>query len=275
MNRDKLRQVLVIFFAVGQWVSAGLTNGGFEGSSAQGQGLAPNYFLPAGYTFSIWFVIMVLSVVYVVYQLQEAQKTRELHRRIGWPVLLNTILFSVWLAVAIQPGPAWLLGTVLVITLMLACNIAIFIELRRLAPALTPADRWLAVVPASIYFAWLMVATIANVTSYLYGIGVTAGDFGPIIGAGLLATAVGITAWVLSLYNIPAGAYAFGLTVAWAAVGIAVQNLAQSPLVTAVAALAALITLLLTVFMAPRGSTPPPVTGQADAPRRSPSPETA
>lgn len=265
MLSDKLRQFFVLFFAIGQFVTTALLSTAFNEVSDRTSAGSPVYFLPAGYTFAIWGLIMVLSLVYAMYQIFPKQADQEVHRRIGWFVMLNTIFFSIWLALAVQSGsytspdfqPVWILATVGIIIGMLVMNIFAFLNLRDLSSTLTRADRWLAAVPVSVYFGWLSVATIANTTSYLYGAGWTGAEYGALITVALLIVAVVITGFVILLYNITEGTVAYGAVVMWAALGIAAGNVNQSWLVTVTAGVVAMLILLLTILSVNRQHFPP------------------
>ncbi|MEM8535187.1 MAG: hypothetical protein AAGF95_30395 [Chloroflexota bacterium] len=265
MSLHSLRRFFVLFFAIGQIVTTALLSTAFNEVSDSARSGSPVYFLPAGYTFAIWGMIMVLSLVYAVYQLLPKQADHASHRRIGSFVMVNTMFFSIWVALAVQSGsctsstfqPLWILATVAVITGMLVMNIFAFLNLRDLSATLSRTDRWLAVVPVSVYFGWLSVATIANTTSYLYGAGWTGTQYGALITVALLIVALVITGFVILLYNITEGTVAYGAVVTWAALGIAAANVGQSLLVTITAGVVAILILLLTMLSVSREHFPP------------------
>lgn len=251
-----LRPVLVLIFAILQFITPAVVNQAFEEVSNSANGSTPIYFLPADYTFAIWGVITLLSGVYAIYQLLPSQINREIHQRIGWFVLINTIFFSIWLVFSIQSGtygsanfqPLWILATVIVIIGMLAMNIIIFLRLREMTDQLTTGDRWFVAVPTAVYFGWLSVATIANTTSFLYGAGWTGERYGEVITAALLIVAAIITSAVILRFTTTQGAVAYSAVVIWASIGIAAQNLNQSRLVTIVALVVAGIVLVINII---------------------------
>lgn len=265
MPLNSLRRFLVLFFAIGQFITTALLSTAFNEVSDSTRLGSPVYFLPAGYTFAIWGVIMVLSLVYAVYQILPKQAEREVHRRIGWFVMINTIFFSVWVAIAVQSGsytspdfqPLWILATIPIIIGMLLMNIFAFLNLRDLSSTLTRTDRWFAAVPVSVYFGWLSVATIANTTSYFYGAGWTGTQYGALITVALLIVALVIAGFVILLYNITEGTVAYGAVVMWAALGIAAANVSQSLLVTITAGVVATLILLITMLSVNEKNVPP------------------
>ncbi|NOK59464.1 MAG: tryptophan-rich sensory protein [Chloroflexi bacterium AL-W] len=254
MFQDRIRQLLVVVFAILQFVTPVFFGDIFdESSTMSGQ---PIYFVPAGYTFLIWSVIVFLSATYATYQILPGQTERVLHRCIGWYVMLNTLFFSLWLWAAAQQGtfgtpnfqPIWILLTVIIIIGMLLMNILAFNHLRALKGQLTDRDMWLVQVPVSVYFGWLSVATIANTTAYLYGIGWTGELWGVPLTVALLCVAAIITGSVLLLFNNIQGAITYGAIIIWATIGIALENRSQSLAVTVTAVLVAVTILLVTMY---------------------------
>lgn len=216
------------------------------------------YFLPAGFTFAIWGMIIIGSVVYAVYQTLPAQTERTVHRQIGWPLMVNSIFFSVWTVLAIAAGPVdtpefqpgFLLGTVVVLAGMLAATGIAFVRLHGLMPQLDQTDRWLAAFPAALYYAWLNVAAIANTTSYLYGIGLRSN--GALWATLLIGVAVVLACVTIIATRGPQLTGAYAGVILWALLGIAINNLDQSALVTGAAAAAAIIVAAVTVYRGPQ-----------------------
>lgn len=236
MFQDRIRQLLVVVFAILQFVTPMFFGDIFDESSTVS--VQPIYFVPAGYTFLIWSVIVFLSATYATYQILPGQTKRVLHRRIGWSVMLNTLLFSLWLWAAAQQGtfgtpnfqPIWILLTVIIIIGMLLMNILAFNHLRALKGQLTRRDMWLVQVPVSVYFGWLNLATIANTVAAI------------------------ITGSVLLLFNNIQGTIAYGAVIIWATIGIALENCSLSLAVTVTAVLVAVTILLVTMYSVNRDS---------------------
>jgi translocator protein len=258
-----LRPVLVLIFAILQFVTPVIVGNAFDEVSSSAGRRTPIYFVPADYTFGIWGLITLLSAVYAIYQILPNQISRDVHQRIGWFVLINTIFFSIWLILAVQSGrygtenfqPLWILATVIVIIGMLVMNILIFLRLSEMTDQLTVADRWFVVIPTAVYFGWLTVATIANTTSYLYGIGWSGEQYGQFIAAALLVVAAVIASAVILRFTTTHGAVAYSAVIIWAAIGIAVENLNQSRFVTITALLVAGAILVVNIISV---NQPPP-----------------
>ncbi|MEO0598577.1 MAG: hypothetical protein AAF126_20885, partial [Chloroflexota bacterium] len=68
MYADRLRQILVIIFTIGQFVTGYIAGQVFGDVPREALYTEPIYFLPASYTFAVWGVILIFSVVYAIYQ---------------------------------------------------------------------------------------------------------------------------------------------------------------------------------------------------------------
>ena len=120
----------------------------------------PNLFAPAGYAFAIWGLIYTLLAIYVGYQF--LQKDDILTSRINRLFILNAIFNAGWLF-------AWHYD---VIWLSVVLMLGLLITLIKIADilrqsALTKKERFLVRLPFSVYFGWITVATIANITILL------------------------------------------------------------------------------------------------------------
>ncbi len=127
----------------------------------------PNLFAPAGAAFSIWCLIYLLLGVYIIYQfINKSKKTEELIKKIT-PFFIGTSLANIsWIF-------AWhydYIGiSVLIMTVLLFLLIKIADILR--AEKFTLLEKFFIKLPFSIYFGWITVATIANITVFLVSIG--------------------------------------------------------------------------------------------------------
>ena len=257
---DRLRQILVISFMVGQWFTAIVLGGSLDGASTN----ANTYFIPADITFIVWSFIYLGSTVYAIYQALPHQRERVLHRRVGGFIALNSLLCTVWNSTAIigtQSGnpPFYVLVTVLLIIGMCYALTRVFIALRELDANLTNTDRWLVQVPASIYFAWLNVAVIANTTSLLVAYGITGEPNGAIWSVVMIMVAIMLTSLMI-LYTRPSlGTISYSIVIVWAFVGINLGNAEKSALVGTVALFAAALVAavaLVRLIMRTSSSTP-------------------
>lgn len=207
----------MVFFAIGQLISP-IFNAVFGGSFTTSNRNGEPPLTPAGYTFSIWFVIEVLSVAYAVFAVRRRrQADADLIDRLSRPLLVVFAGFSVWLLAA-EVEPTWSTLVVIVImfvALLLALRIALA-ERQRIAawPRLGQVLLWWTL---GLYAGWISVAMWLNLTTALAGAGApitgTVGILGQIATlAGALGTALIILAWTRGL--VP-----YAVAVCWGLVG--------------------------------------------------------
>lgn len=127
----------------------------------------PNLFAPAGLTFSIWGLIYLLLAGYVVYQFTKIGQSREtLFKKIN-PLFIATSLANIaWIF-------AWhydFIGLSVVIMAVLLFSLIKIADILR-SELFSAQEQLFISVPFSIYFGWITVATIANITVFLVSIG--------------------------------------------------------------------------------------------------------
>lgn len=124
----------------------------------------PNLFAPAGYTFSIWGAIYVLLGIYVIYQLRRTKGN--LVEKVSKIFIVNALLNATWIFTWHYD---WIWLSVIVMLGLLFSLIKIADILR--VSDLTQKEQWTVRLPFSVYFGWITVATIANITTFLVSIG--------------------------------------------------------------------------------------------------------
>ncbi len=131
----------------------------------------PNLLVPAPYVFSIWGVIYLLIIGYVLYQFGLFRKKGEpvntsLLRKTGIDFIVTCLLNAAWLF-------AWHYGLLIlsfgIIVLYLLTLISLEIMISK--ETLSKREALLIRLPFSVNFGWLTVATIANATALLVGLG--------------------------------------------------------------------------------------------------------
>ncbi len=130
--------------------------------------LYPSLFTPAGITFSIWGVIYTLLLCFLLIPpiWLFALRQRPVVPVSTYVVFIISCLWnSLWI-VCWHYG--WMAISVVVMVLLLASLIGIYVQLSALP--LTFVQRCVIRLPFSIYLAWIVVATVANVTSLLVAI---------------------------------------------------------------------------------------------------------
>lgn len=181
----------------------------------------PNLFAPAGITFAIWGVIYILLGVYTLYQLGllgrlDAEKSA-LVRKVNVLFLTSSVANSAWIF-------CWhyrQIGlSVLLMLVILGCLLRVALTLR--AAHLTRAEQWKLRVPLSVYFGWITIATIANVTTLLVDLGWNRFGLSEPVWT-VIILAVGLLITSLTTFNNRDVAY--GLVPVWAYAGILWKHL--------------------------------------------------
>jgi len=243
MSKDTLRQVVNLFsvilaLAVNILASALPLNGQNTGEISDRFQV---YFVPAGYVFAIWGVIYLGWIAFTIYQFLPAQKENPRLRRLGYLFALSGAFNAAWLF-------CWhynLFGlSVLVMLVLLALLIASYLKLNIGRESVSALERWCVDIPFSLYLGWITVATVANVSDYLYLIEWNGFGFAPQVWAVimlLVASSLGAL-MVVKRYDA-----AYVLVLVWSFIGIAVKQ-ADVPLVAVTAWFLALVALGLAVF---------------------------
>lgn len=199
------------------------------------------YFVPAGYVFAIWGIIYIGWIAFAVYQALPAQKESPRLRRLGYLFALSGIFNAAWLF-------TWhynIFGLgVLVMLSLLGLLIASYLRLDVGRAPVSNTEKWCVDIPFSIYLGWISVATIANITDWLYFVGWDGLGLAPQVWAVILLAVASLLGLMMVLARRDV---AFLLVFVWSFAGIAVKQAAQ-PLVAYSAWTAALLALALAVF---------------------------
>lgn len=130
----------------------------------------PNLFAPAAVAFAIWGVIYMGLAIMILYQLGlfkgKTGVNQEVFQGIGHYFWISSFANVAWV---ISWHYQWI-GLSLVFMIMILVSL-ILASVKLNAMDLTKKDHYLVRVPISIYFGWITVATIANVTVFLVSLG--------------------------------------------------------------------------------------------------------
>jgi hypothetical protein len=184
----------------------------------------PTLFTPAGITFSIWGLIYLGLSAFCVYHLIKAFKASPDHeanvdvQKLGILFMLNNLATGLWTIAWVNE---WLAVSVILIVLQLITLLAMHLRLNIYNPARAAASRWLTQVPLSLYFGWIIIATVANISSAL--VGADWGGFGLSDGAWaviIIAMATLVVTFVVISRRNPV----VGLVGIWALYGIILKH---------------------------------------------------
>ncbi|MGV8909742.1 MAG: TspO/MBR family protein [Propionicimonas sp.] len=244
---DRMRQWLVtagaVFMIFGTLYGFGLIGTPVEQSSGGSLSAEATLLAPAVRAFSIWSVIYVGLIGYVVWQWLPANTDSPRARRIGWLSALSMALNGLWLLV-VQVGALWLSVAVIV---ALAATLGELMRRLGQPRASGSAEKLLVDGTFGLYLGWVAVATLANVTATLVASGVDPGGET----AEYLAVAVLAVGALLGavLARVLGGRIGVAAAMAWGLFWIAVGRLTGEPasdLAGVTAAIAAAVVVVAT-----------------------------
>jgi hypothetical protein len=185
----------------------------------------PNLFVPSGLTFSIWGIIYILLAIYVTYNLVQAIKMPEQSisfiQRIGLLFIITCIANIAWIF-------SWhykvLPLSLILMVILLGVLAAIYTRLNVGRSVAGPTEKYLVHLPMSIYFGWITVATIANVTALLVAYKWNRFGFSEQVWA-IVMIGIGTALALLMLFYRKDLFYA--LVVDWAVLGILIKRTAD------------------------------------------------
>jgi hypothetical protein len=172
---------------------------------------------PAGYAFSIWGVIYLWLLVSAGFGLIKRDTPADWDAP-RWPLFISIGLGASWIAVAlsapvIATAMIWVMGAGAVLALLRAPN----------------RDRALAALPIGLYAGWLTAASCVALASILMGHNILS----PLVASwACLALALAIAVPISQRSRIPT----YPIAIAWALIGVVVQNATLYPALAGAAA---------------------------------------
>jgi len=223
-----------------------------EFNTGQISGFYPNYFVPAGFTFSIWGIIYLFLLNYSISYTYFTIKQRQ------FPDIkkyLDTITPYYWFTCILNAG--WILVwhylqvgvSVLIMLAFLFSLIQIFVIMQKQVLTIKPLYQFLIKTPFSIYLGWISVATIANITALLVHVKWSGFGIDPIYWTILMisiAIVLGIY-FIVFFKNI-----AHPLVLVWALWGIKAAQGPKSELINQLTVIGILVLVSLIVRVAIR-----------------------
>lgn len=168
-----------------------------------------NLFTPAGITFSIWGVIYTLLFIYVISTFNFMDK------KIAIAFIVSSIFNGAWI---ICWHYQWLLMSLIIMILLLITLTYINEVIHKTNTTITVK------IPFQIYWGWISVATIANVTVYLVHLNWQGFNISPEIWTQIVI-AIGTLLGIAVLHFRKA--YAFAFVIIWAYIGILIRHINQ------------------------------------------------
>lgn len=214
-------------------------------TTAQVSDSYPNLFAPAGITFAIWGIIYTLLAIYCVRIFRHLgrrhdKKADVLAQEVVPTFIAVSVINTLWL-ISWQYKVIWL-SVVLIITLLaLLARVNKQTHNKRLS-----WQDWASIkLPFSVYFGWVTVATIANITVWLVSMGWNGAGIGPepwTVTVLIVGALVGIhNAWRLK-------DWAYLAVFVWAYFGIWLKHVSNTGFGGAYPAVITTLTILLGVL---------------------------
>jgi hypothetical protein len=172
--------------------------------------LYPSLFTPAGITFSIWSLIYLLLIGFVIIQ------WRVIHQ----PYFIE---ISLWFILSCAANASWIIAwhylytaaSVFIMVILLIALLNIFLLLHPLK--FDMLGNIFIRLPFTIYFSWIGVATIANISALLVSLKWNGEPLNETIWTiTMMVIAAGLSAYISLKYNSPA----YMLVTIWALTGI-------------------------------------------------------
>jgi benzodiazapine receptor len=199
------------------------------------------YFVPAGYVFSIWSIIYIGWIAFLIFQFLPSQKENPRLRRLGYLFALSNLANAAWLF-------CWHYNqfglSVLVMLTLLGLLIAGYLRLDVNRSRVSRLEYWSVDVLFSVYLGWITVATVANVQDWLYFVGWDGFGIPGQIWAVIMLVVASLLGLAMAITRRDVGYLA---VLIWAFIGIAVKQ-ASVPLVATSAWIAAAFMLGLAIL---------------------------
>lgn len=265
---DRVRQLLVtaaaVFMVLGTLFGFGVIGTRVEESSGGSLSATATLLAPAVRAFSIWSVIYLGLIAYVVWQWLPANTSSPRARRIGVLSAVSMVLNGGWLLIT-QVG--WLWVSVIVI---LALALTLGELMRRLGPShdVSLVEKIVVDGTFGLYLGWVSVATAANITATLVASGVNPPlPVAEWLAVAVLAVAAGIGVVLARVLGARIGVAA---AMAWGLGWIAVGRLAGEPASTLTGVAAAVAAAVVVAAAAVTGvrRTEQPLAGSASQPKQ-------
>lgn len=199
------------------------------------------FFVPAGYVFAIWGIIYIGWIAFTVYQFLPSQKESPRLRKLGWLFAISGLFNAGWLFTWHYNLFGW---SVIVMLTLLLLLIASYLRLNVGRTEVSNAEKWSMDIPFSIYLGWISVATIANVTDWLYWIQWSGLGIAPQVWAVIMLAVAALVGLLMAVTRRDSG---YLLVFVWSFIGIAVKQAAE-PVVANSAWAAAALALVLAVY---------------------------
>ena len=178
-----------------------------------------NLFAPAGITFAIWGLIYFMLGLFTLYQFGLfgwGKLNEKIIERVSVLFILTSIVNLLWIF-------AWHYNIIFLSMILIVTLLVLLIKIADLVnnKDITIKERIFVCTPFSIYFGWITIATIANITVLLVSLKWDGFGISPVIWT-MLILLVGTIIGILRMFKDVNPAY--GLVFVWAYLGIWIKH---------------------------------------------------
>ena len=178
-----------------------------------------NLFAPAGITFAIWGLIYFMLGLFTLYQFGLfgwGKLNEKIIERVSVLFILTSIVNLLWIF-------AWHYNIIFLSMILIVTLLVLLIKIADLVnnKDITIKERIFVCTPFSVYFGWITIATIANITVLLVSLKWDGFGISPVIWT-MLILLVGAIIGILRMFKDVNPAY--GLVFVWAYLGIWIKH---------------------------------------------------
>lgn len=210
----------------------------------------PNLFVPAGITFSIWSIIYLFLIIFMIYQIVSLYKKKQINidyiEKIGVWFILASIANIIWIFLWHYQYETYSLLAMLLLFISL---LMIYLKLNIGLLKVSLKEKIMVHVTISIYLGWITVATIANVTTVLVKFNVGELFLGEVVWTIIVIIVAMLITLIMLIKRID---IAYSLVIIWALMGITIKRLNTDPIYgeqTSIATTAAIAIVIIAIVM--------------------------
>jgi hypothetical protein len=198
----------------------------------------PILFVPAGYVFSIWGLIYVALIAFVIYSMTPKGLANQQIDSIAWWFVASNLFNTAW--IFLWHYQQFTLTLIPIFGLLISL-IAIYVKLRIGIQKRSLSESLLVSLPFGIYLGWATVAVVANVAQALYNLG---WNGAPLTAPIWTVIMLGVASLLGVLMIFLRHEIAYPLVLVWAFIGIWVKHSDTSLVSTTALVLAAALFIL-------------------------------
>ncbi len=208
----------------------------------------PVLITPAPYAFSIWGLIYLGLIAFIVYQALPDYRENPMVKAVGILFAVSSLFNVLWLFFWHYQLVGW---SFIIMLLFLATLVVIYLRLGAVTTEKSMYDRFLVKFPFSLYLGWISAATIVNFNVWLYSIGWLGTGAGGVFFTILMIIIAVLVA--LAVFYLRQD-YVYAAVFIWALVGIGVRHGAELPFLTVVSWIGAAAILFFLGWIAAKKS---------------------